>query len=144
MEGILNSRPLTVETINDPTSFQPLSTINLLTMKSKVVSPSPGKFLKPDVYSKRRWRQIQHITYEFWSRWRKEYLQSLQERQKWTSRRRNFRVDDIMSKQSYVPENQWSMGIIIDVNNDQKGLVRSVTLKIGERAGNESSKCKLE
>ena len=144
MEGILNSRPLTVETINDPTSFQPLSTINLLTMKSKVVSPPPGKFLKPDVYSKRRWRQIQHIAYEFWSRWRKEYLQSLQERQKWTSRRRNFRVDDIMSKQSYVPENQWSMGIIIDVNNDQKGLVRSVTLKIGERAGNESSKCKLE
>ena len=59
VEGILNSRPLTVETINDPTSFQPLSPINLLTMKSKVVSP-PGKFLKPDVYSKKRWRCIQH------------------------------------------------------------------------------------
>ena len=33
VEGILNSRPLTVETITDPTSFQPLSSINLLTMK---------------------------------------------------------------------------------------------------------------
>ena len=144
VEGILNSRPLTVETINDLTSFQPLSPMNLLTMKSKVVSPPPGKFLKPDVYSKKRWRHIQHIAYELWSRWRKEYLQSLQECQKWTSKRRNFRVDYIvLLKQSDVPRNQWSMGTVIDVNNDRKGLVRNVTLKIGERAGNENSKRKL-
>ena len=51
VEGILNSRPLTVKTINDSTSFEPHSPINLMTMKSKVVSPPPGKFLKPDVYS---------------------------------------------------------------------------------------------
>ena len=36
------------------------------------------------------------------------------------------------------------MGRIIDVNNDQRGLVRSVTLKIGEYAGNENSKHKLK
>ena len=33
---------------------------------------------------------------------------------------------------------------VIDINNAQKGLVRSVTLKIGEPAGNENSKRKLE
>ena len=38
IEGILNSRPLTVEMINDPTSFQPLAPANTLKMKSKVVS----------------------------------------------------------------------------------------------------------
>ena len=43
-----------------------------------------------------------------------------------------------------VPQNQWSMGRITDVNNDQKGLVWSVMLKIGEHARNENSKCKLE
>ena len=31
VEGILNSRPLTVEMINDPSSFQPLATANILT-----------------------------------------------------------------------------------------------------------------
>ena len=36
------------------------------------------------------------------------------------------------------------MGKITDVNNDQKGLVWSVKSKIGERAGNENSKRKLE
>ena len=34
-------------------------------------------------------------------------------------------------------------GGIIYVNNVQKGLVWSVTLKIGEHVGNGNSKCKL-
>ena len=64
---------------------------------------------------------------------------------KWTSRRRNSRVDGIvLLKQFDVPQNQLSMGRIMDVNNDRKDLVRSVTLKIGECAGKENSKCKLE
>ena len=44
VEGILNSGPLTIEVLNDPTSLQPLSPVNILTMKSKVVSPPPGEF----------------------------------------------------------------------------------------------------
>ena len=36
---------------------------------------------------------------------------------------------------------QWQWG---ESFNDQKGLVQNVTLKIGECAGNENSKCKLE
>ena len=36
------------------------------------------------------------------------------------------------------------MGRVIDVNIDQKALIRSMTLKIGKRAGNENSKRKLE
>ena len=42
VEGILNSWPLVVEMINDPSSFQPLSLANILTIKSKVVMPPPG------------------------------------------------------------------------------------------------------
>ena len=114
-------------------------------MKSKAVSQPQGKFLKHDIYSKRRWSCMQHMANEFWSRWRKEYLQSPQERQKWTSRRRNFRVDDIVPlKQSDFPRNEWSMGKVTDVSNNQKGLLRNVTLKIVERAGDENSKRKLE
>ena len=49
-EGIFNFRPLTVEVFNDPTSVQLLSPVNILTMKSKVVTPPPGEFSKPDIY----------------------------------------------------------------------------------------------
>ena len=52
VEGILNSRPLTVKVLNDPTSLQLLSPVSILPMKSKVVSPSPGEFSKPDIYSR--------------------------------------------------------------------------------------------
>ena len=51
VEGILNSRPLTVKVLNDPTNLQLLSPASILIMKSKVVSPPPGEFSKPDIYS---------------------------------------------------------------------------------------------
>ena len=65
-EGILNSQPLTVETISNPTSDLPLAPSNILTMKSKVVMPPPGDFSRPDLYRWKRWRYVQHIGNEFW------------------------------------------------------------------------------
>ena len=64
-EGILNSRPLTIEKISDPTSELPLSPANILTMKSKLVLPPPGEFSKPDLYRRKRWRRIQHVIMSF-------------------------------------------------------------------------------
>ena len=40
---VVNSRPLTTESINCVTSLIPFSPINLLTMKSKILMPSPGR-----------------------------------------------------------------------------------------------------
>ena len=43
-----------METISNSKSEIPLSPSNLLTMKTSVVMPPPGKFSEPDTYSKRR------------------------------------------------------------------------------------------
>ena len=77
-EAIVNSRPLTVNQISDPDSPSPLTPSQLLTMKSKVVLAPPGVFQPADVYCRKRWRRVQHLANEFWSRWRKEFLLSLQ------------------------------------------------------------------
>ena len=66
VESIVNSRPLTVETLSDIESEAPLNPINLLTMKSSVVLPPPGYFKQPDLYRRRRWKRIQHIAKELW------------------------------------------------------------------------------
>ena len=58
MEAIVNSRPLTIETIADSTSEAAISLSNLLTRKSKVVIQPPGSFGTPDLYSRRKWRRI--------------------------------------------------------------------------------------
>ena len=83
VEEIVNSRPLTTDLMSDANSLIPLSPINLLTMKSKEVMPPPGVFSTPDIYSRKHWRRVQHISNEFWDRWRKEVLMTLQSRQTW-------------------------------------------------------------
>ena len=45
---------------------------------------------KQDVYARRRWRQVQYLANMFWSRWIKEYLPILQNRQKWLMPKRNL------------------------------------------------------
>ena len=42
VELIVNSRPPTVETLNDANSPTPISPSNLLTLKSSAVMPPPG------------------------------------------------------------------------------------------------------
>ena len=49
-EAVINSRPLTVETINEDQGFKPLSPNNLLTTKSKVVMPPLEVFQRLDLY----------------------------------------------------------------------------------------------
>ena len=80
--AVLNSQPLTVDNLSNPDDPPPLRPSQLITLKSKVILPRPGQFQPEDIYSRRQWRRIQHLANEFWTRWRKEYLQSLQVRSK--------------------------------------------------------------
>ena len=96
VELIINSIPFIVETISDSKSEIRLSTSNILTTKTSVVMPPTSEFSKPDAYSKRRCRRVQYIPSEFWNRWRKEFLQSLQVRQIRKKGFQNFVVADIV------------------------------------------------
>ena len=129
-EAIVNGRPLTVETLNDPLSPVPLTPSALLTGKTKLVLPPPGKFQNEDVYCRRRWRRVQHLSNQFWTRWKKEYLQNLQTRSKWTGLRRNFRVGDVVLLIDVDKvRNQWPMARVTNVKEDDQGLVRSATVR---------------
>ena len=103
---IVNNRPLTVESINDPISVEPLTPNHLLTMKCRAALPPPGKFVKEDVYARKLWRRVQFLADQFWSRWKKEFLYNLNQRQKWASTRRNLQIDDIVIMCSDLPRNQ--------------------------------------
>ena len=129
VEAIMNSRPITTDGINDPDSL-PLSPINLLTMKSMVIRPPPGVFQKEDLYCRRRWRRVQHLSNEFWSKWRREYLQILQIRSKWTSHQRNMKVGDVVIvKDDNASRNVWKLGVVTEVHPSNDGDVRSVSIR---------------
>ena len=65
-ENIVNSRPLSVENLADSDALEPITPNHLLTLKSQVVLPPPGKFSTPDLYSRRRWRRVQYLAEQFW------------------------------------------------------------------------------
>lgn len=130
-EAIVNCRPLTVDTINTALTPQPLTPNHLLTMKSKVIMPPPGDFQRPDLYSRKRWRRVQYLANEFWTRWRQDYLQSLQPRQKWVRARRNMQVGDIVIvKDDNLPRNLWKLALVEGVFVDTDGLVQKVKLRV--------------
>ena len=131
--AIVNSRPLTVDNLNDPTSLEPLTPNHLLTMKSKIILPPPGEFQRVDLYSRKRWRRVQYLANEFWSRWRKEFLQNLQPRTKWVRPRRNMRIDDIvLVKDENLPRNEWRLGRIVEAHLDEDGHLRKVRVSMGD------------
>ena len=122
-----------VDTLGDVQSKQPICPSNILTMKSKVVLPPPGHFVKADEYNRKRWRRIQHIANEFWVRWRKEFLWLLQSRHKWNKKQRNFQNGDIVLLKTEANRNQWPMAKVVCINTDTEGFVRSVKLLVGKK-----------
>ena len=129
VESIVNCRPLTLDTLGDE-SVETLSPHNLLSMKSKVILPPPGHFEEADVYCRKRWRTVQYLANIFWTRWRKEFLSSLQTRQKWRQTTRNIQVGDIvLIKDSSSNRNHWPLGRIVQTHPGEDGLVRTVQVK---------------
>ena len=129
VECIVNCRPLTFPS-GDATDLQPLTPNHILTMKSKVVMPPPGDFQKDDVYLRKRWRRVQYMANIFWTRWKREYLQTLQAITKWNQPKRNIEIGDIvLIKDENTARNYWPMARVVNVRQDSKGFVRSATLK---------------
>ena len=129
VESIINSRPITA-TSSDSKDPYPLSPSQILTMKTSIVLPPAGKFQRHDVYMRRRWRRVQYLCNLFWSRWKREYLPTLQQRPKWNQQKRNMKVNDVvLIKDENESRNDWSMGVIVQVEPDSKGIVRSAVVR---------------
>ncbi|XP_077971894.1 uncharacterized protein LOC144426909 [Styela clava] len=97
--------------------------------KQEPVLP-PGLFEQKDVYSRKRWKQVQYLADIFWQRWRKEYLPLLQQRKKWNKPQRNMSEDDIVLIVDHnLPRNTWLLGRVIKTFPGKEGLVRSVSVQ---------------
>ncbi|KAK7104060.1 uncharacterized protein [Littorina saxatilis] len=132
--AIVNCRPITAVHQGDPTSPEPLTPNHILTMKSSVPLPPPGKFMTEDLFLRKRWRRVQFLAQQFWSRWRKEYILALTQRQKWLHPKRNLKVGDVvLVKDQELPRNQWPLARVVAASPDDDGLVRHVTLNIAAK-----------
>ncbi|RLF66451.1 MAG: hypothetical protein DRN30_02085 [Thermoplasmata archaeon] len=131
--AIINNRPLSPQNLNDPLGPEPLTPNHLIMMKHKPLLPLPGKFVKEDVYARHRWRKVQFLTDEFWRRWKSEYMLTLQNRNKWNKVKRNVAVGDIVIlKDEETYRGDWRIARVQSTITDDDGLVRRVTLVMGD------------
>ena len=134
--AIVNARPISALP-SDPDDPLPLSPAMLLTMKTRPAGPPPGQFLRPDIYAHGRQRRVQFLAEQFWTRWQREYLQSLQPRRKWTETQRDLHVRDVvLMRDESQHRNDWPLGRISEAIRSEDDRVRKVKVDVvrdGER-----------
>ena len=130
--SIVNKTPLwTVP--NSPDDPTPISPHMLLTLRPPGDAELEMNITEDDAlaYGPRRYRRAQYYSEQFWHRWRKEYLHTLNLRHKWRVVKPCISEGDIvLIREKNVPRNQWPMGRVITTTRSNDGLVRKVTLTI--------------
>ena len=124
VSAIVNARP-NAAIPSDVGNPLPMSPAMLLTMKLRPVGHPPGQSVPADIYTRRRWRRVQYLSDQFWLRWRREYLQNLQTRSKWTQPRRDLAVGDlVLLRDKETHRNYWPLGRVISAIRSEDGYVR--------------------
>lgn len=73
---------------------------------------------------------IQQIQRHFWQRWSQEYLNTLQQRQKWTSDTEPVKIGSIaIIKDDLTPPLHWRLGRVTELKPGPDGIIRVVILK---------------
>eukprot|EP00745_Piridium_sociabile_P015413 TRINITY_DN22861_c0_g1_i2.p1 TRINITY_DN22861_c0_g1~~TRINITY_DN22861_c0_g1_i2.p1 ORF type:complete len:272 (-),score=34.88 TRINITY_DN22861_c0_g1_i2:709-1524(-) len=131
--AIVNSRPLSVESLEDPLGPLPLTPNHILTAKSSGILPPPGVFEGADMVARKAWRRVQFLADEFWRRWRKDFLATLQTRRKWRRRQQNLTKGDVVIVRDQGScRSDWRLARVEEAYPGDDGLVRKCKVSIAD------------
>ena len=129
VERIMNDRPISANE-DSPDDEPALTPGMLLTFQRRPTVPT-GLFDEKDAFSRRWWRQAQHLANVFWRRWVAEYLPTLQLRQKWTRERPSININDlVLVSDETTPRGEWPLGRIEEVIHGRDDLIRAVRVRV--------------
>lgn len=128
IEAILNSRPLTPLS-SDPNDLHPLTPGHFL-IGAPITAPAEPIVVDIPLNRLSRWQHIMAMKQHFWNRWSKEYLNTLQQRNKWYIKEPNVKMDDlVIIKNENTQPLQWAMGRVVDLHPDKDGIVRVISVR---------------
>ncbi|XP_073995272.1 uncharacterized protein [Rhodnius prolixus] len=131
IEAILNSRPLQPLS-TDPQDLQPLTPGHFLIGAPLTALPEATLTDVP-LNHLTRWQYLRERVQHFWSRWQKEYLQTLQQRTKWITTTTNLKVGDmVLLKDLHTWPLQWPLARVISIHPGPDGIVRVATVKTAQ------------
>ena len=77
-----------------------------------------------------RWQTYQQQVQQFWQRWSSDYLQTLQQRQRWQRTSPNRQPGDlVLLREDNTAPLHWPTAVITDIHRGKDGIVRVVTLR---------------
>lgn len=130
IEAILNSRPLTALS-EDPKDPSALTPAHFLIGCPLTAVPEEDLFKVPSNRLK-HWQLLQSLHQQIWKRWLLEYLNTLQQRMKWTKASRNLKVGDLVLVHQPTSPLTWPLARVEAVSPGSDGVVRVVHLKTSQ------------
>lgn len=124
VEALINGRPLTANS-DDIHDLEALTPNHFLVGRADTSVPVATENLKTSL--RKRWRQTQELSTQFWNRWQKEYLPSLTKRSKWLNDNESIKVGEmvlVLDKRN--ERGMWPLGRVLDVYASRDGRVRKV------------------
>ncbi|GFY15483.1 uncharacterized protein TNCV_1572941 [Trichonephila clavipes] len=128
IEGILNSRPITPlsEDIDDLEVLTP----GHFLIGRPITSISERNLLDKTENTLSRWQKLTKIVQYIWTKWSRDYLNNLQQRNKWQFHKDNVKLNTmVLIKDDNLPVNKWSLGRITKLVPGTDGKVRVVEIK---------------
>ncbi|XP_050072646.1 uncharacterized protein LOC126560733 [Anopheles maculipalpis] len=128
ISAILNSRPLTA-IHSSPESVEALTPAHFLIARASFSIPATIQDDDTDGV-KTRWKRVQKLTQQFWSRWQADYLSQLRCYAKWTRRTPNVQVGQIvLVGDDNLPVGRWPIGVITKAYIGADGIVRVADIR---------------
>ena len=139
--SICNETPMS-EVSSSPNDPSPITPAALLTLKESSDHPNLEEYSSNDLlsYGTKRWRRVQYLAQEFWSRWRRDYMSELTRRHKWKLRKSCITVGDVVLIREKSKRSCWPVARVVEVKRSSDGLVRSVTLNLPPLKGSKKKR----
>jgi hypothetical protein len=130
-EGLLNSRPI-IYVSSSPDDLAPLTPSHFLVVHlggQFASETGPEEVFNP----KKRWRRIQQLITQFWKRWRKEFIPSLNVRRKWFNPKRELAAGDVVILfEPNAKRGEWPLGRVMETYRGADDLIRVVKVRVGD------------
>lgn len=128
VEAVMNSRPLTALS-DDPNDLTALTPAHFVIGKP-LVRPLGPCVKEVPTNRLNHWQRLHKMEQEFSERWQKDYLASMQARNKWQKPQRNLQVGDLVFlMEDTLPPGQWMIGRVVECYPGKDGLVRNVQIR---------------
>lgn len=127
VEACLNSRPISVIS-DDPNDPLPLTPGHFLI--GEPLLNIADQDIDCNVHGLDRWRLVQKLVSNFWSRWYREYLGNLNQRYKWNTKGAEPEIGSVVIlKEDNMPPAKWLLGKIIQKHTGPDNITRVVSVK---------------